>query len=225
MPLNKLENFIKNTEGRILYVNPSDLDATDSIENQGNSLTKPFKTIQRALLEAARFSYVRGNDNDIVEKTTILLFPGEHVVDNRPGYAIKDVSGTATAVSPSGAETVASTELTLSSSSVFDLTQQENILYKFNSINGGVVVPRGTSIIGLDLRKTKIRPKYVPNPTDSNVSGSAIFRITGACYFWQFSIFDGDQKFILIHQTLVLATSQNQHSLTTNSLALSIVMV
>ena len=28
MPLNKLENFIKNTEGRILYVNPSDLDST-----------------------------------------------------------------------------------------------------------------------------------------------------------------------------------------------------
>ena len=44
MPLNKLENFIKNTEGRILYVNPSDLDSTDAIENQGNSLTTPFKT-------------------------------------------------------------------------------------------------------------------------------------------------------------------------------------
>ena len=50
MPLNKLENFIKNTEGRVLYVNPNDLDSTDGIENQGNSLTKPFKTIQRALM-------------------------------------------------------------------------------------------------------------------------------------------------------------------------------
>ena len=75
MPLNKLENFIKNAEGRILYVNPNDLDSTDGIENQGNSLTKPFKTIQRALLESARFSYLRGEDNDIVEKTTILVFP------------------------------------------------------------------------------------------------------------------------------------------------------
>jgi hypothetical protein len=55
MPLNKLENFIKNVEGRILYVSPSDLDSTDSITNEGNSLTKPFKTIQRALLEAARY--------------------------------------------------------------------------------------------------------------------------------------------------------------------------
>jgi len=193
MPLNKLENFIKNTEGRILYVNPNDLDATDGVENQGNSLTKPFKTIQRALIESARFSYLRGNDNDITEKTTILLFPGEHLVDNRPGYAIKDNGGVATAVTPSGTEVFAGSELSLTLNSNFDLTQEDNILYKFNSIHGGVVVPRGTSIVGLDLRKTKIRPKYVPNPTDSAAPTSAIFRITGACYFWQFSIFDGNE--------------------------------
>ena len=193
MPLNKLENFIKNTEGRILYVNPSDLDSTDAIENQGNSLTKPFKTIQRALVEAARFSYLRGNDNDAIEKTTILLFPGEHVVDNRPGYAIRDDSGTATAVSPSGSTSVALTEFALDGDTVFDLNQEANQLYKFNSINGGVIVPRGTSLVGLDLRKTKIRPKYVPNPTDGDVPYSALFRITGTCYFWQFSIFDGDE--------------------------------
>jgi len=193
LPLNKLDNFIKNTEGRILYVSPSDLDSTDSISNQGNSLAQPFKTLQRALLEAARFSYQLGNSNDIVEKTTILLMPGEHVVDNRPGFAIKDDSG-AKAVSPSGTITQASTTLTLDLNSNFDLTQENNILYKFNSVNGGIVVPRGTSVVGLDLRKTKIRPKYVPNPTDSNVPNSAIFRITGACYFWQFSIFDGDES-------------------------------
>ena len=70
MPLNKLENFVKNTEGRILYVNPSDLDATDAITNQGNSLTQPFKTIQRALLESARFSYLKGNDNDCLLYTS-----------------------------------------------------------------------------------------------------------------------------------------------------------
>jgi len=192
MPLNKLENFIKNTEGRILYVNPNDLDATDGVENQGNSLTKPFKTIQRALLESARFSYLRGDDNDITEKTTILVFPGEHLIDNRPGYAIKDLNGVATAVSPGGDEAFAGNELSLTLNSNFDLTQEDNILYKFNSINGGIIIPRGTSVVGLDLRKTKVRPKYVPNPTDPNVPSSAIFRITGACYFWQFTFFDGD---------------------------------
>ena len=54
----------------------------------GTGDNKPFKTVQRALLEAARFSYLRGNNNDLTEKTTILLFPGEHIIDNRPGYAI-----------------------------------------------------------------------------------------------------------------------------------------
>jgi hypothetical protein len=194
MPLNRLENFIKNTEGRILYVNPSDLDATDSIDNQGNSLTKPFKTIQRALIESARFSYLRGSNNDLVEKTTILLFPGEHVIDNRPGYRIKNVSGSAIAVAPSagaGSESPAGLQFGLSLESSFDLTDPNNQLYKFNSVNGGVIVPRGTSLVGLDLRKTKIRPKYVPNPTDPDAPDSAIFRITGTCYFWQFTFFDG----------------------------------
>ena len=193
MPLNKLENFIKNAEGRILYVNPNDLDSTDGIENQGNSLTKPFKTIQRALIESARFSYVEGNDNDITEKTTILVFPGEHLIDNRPGFAVKKVGSSAVAVHPNGTEFNAKDHLTLTLTSNFDLTQEDNILYKFNSVHGGIIIPRGTSIVGLDLRKTKVRPKYVPNPTDPNVPGSAIFRITGACYFWQFSFFDGDE--------------------------------
>ena len=192
MPLNKLDNFIKNTEGRILYVSPSDLDSTDSISNQGNSLAQPFKTLQRALLEAARFSYQKGNSNDDVEKTTILLMPGAHVIDNRPGFAVYSDGVTARAVAPNGATSAAIDTLSLTLDSNFDLTQSDNILYKFNSVNGGVVVPRGTSVVGLDLRKTKLRPKYVPNPTDSNVANSAIFRITGACYFWQFCFFDGD---------------------------------
>ena len=193
MPLNKLDNFIKNTEGRILYVSPSDLDSTDSITNSGNSLAQPFKTLQRALLESARFSYVKGNNNDYTERTTILLMPGAHVIDNRPGFAVYNNGGNATAVSPSGQTSAAVDTLSLTLDSNFDLTQDDNILYKFNSVYGGVIVPRGTSVVGLDLRKTKLRPKYVPNPTDSGVQKSAIFRITGACYFWQFSLYDGDE--------------------------------
>ena len=194
MPLNKLENFIKNYEGRILYVNSNDLDATDSITNQGNSLTKPFKTIQRALLEAARFSFVVGDDNDYNNRTTILVYPGDHTIDNRPGYGIKKVgTALAQAVAPNGNTTTpAADTFTLTLESNFDITQEDNILYKFNSVNGGVIIPRGTSLVGMDLRKTKIRPKYVPNPTDTAVPDASIFRITGECYFWQFSIFDAD---------------------------------
>jgi len=190
MPLNKLDNFIKNTEGRIIYVSPADLDSTDSIDNQGNSLARPFKTIQRAIIEAARFSYLKGDSNDLTERTTILLMPGEHIVDNRPGYKISATNAFAPG-SDSGLDIDTTFNLDLNSN--FDLNQEENVLYRFNSVHGGVVVPRGTSIVGLDLRKTKIRPKYVPNPTDSNISNSAIFRITGAGYYWQFSVFDGDE--------------------------------
>jgi len=197
MPLNRLENFIKNIEGRILYVNPNDLDSTDSINNDGNSLAQPFKTIQRALIEAARFSYLTGKNNDYVERTTILVYPGEHPIDNRPGFALKkDPSAPTTAkvVAPGGGESSAQDTLSLNLTSNFDIDQKDNILYKFNSIHGGVIVPRGTSIVGLDLRKTKVKPKYVPNPIDPDVPYSAIFRLTGACYFWQFSLFDGQDK-------------------------------
>jgi len=219
MPLNKLENFIKNFEGRILYVNSNDLDATDSITNQGNSLTKPFKTIQRALIESARFSYLVGNNNDLTARTTILVFPGDHLIDNRPGYGIrKTATAVAEAVEPNG-NTIANAqdEFTLTLESNFDLTQEENDLYKFNSVNGGVIIPRGTSLVGLDLRKTKIRPKYVPNPTDDDVPYSALFRITGLCYFWQFSIFDADESELAYTNNAVFTSGSGNLSLPTFS--------
>ena len=116
--------------------------------------------------------------------------PGDHEIDNRPGFSIKSVGATYQLVDTNG--TVQSNDtLFLDLNTNFDLTDPNNILYKFNSVEGGVIVPRGTSIVGLDLRKTKIRPKYVPNPTDPNVLPAAIFRITGTCYLWQFSVFDG----------------------------------
>ena len=191
MPLSRLENFLKNVEGNILYVNPTDLDATDSIENQGNSLTRPFKTIQRALLEAARFSYQIGQNNDKFNRTTILLYPGTHEVDNRPGYNVINAGGTASYRDRNGNEQ-SLTQLTDESN--YNLDDSTNELYKYNSVEGGVIVPRGVSIVGLDLRKTMIRPKFVPDPSDNAILRSAIFRITGGCYFWQFTIFDGDQN-------------------------------
>ena len=159
MGLSRLDNFLKSTRGTILYVDPNSLDATDSIENQGNSLTRPFKTIQRALIEAARFSYQRGLNNDRFAKTTVLLYPGDHVVDNRPGF-IPDGSNNYRLRNGSVTNDLPALDLT----SNLDLASPSNELYKLNSIHGGVILPRGTSIVGLDLRKTKIRPKYVPDP-------------------------------------------------------------
>ena len=187
MPLSRLDNFIKNTRGDILYVNPNDLDSTDSVENQGNSLTRPFKTIQRALIEASRFSYQSGLDNDRFGKTTILLYPGEHIIDNRPGFIPYAAN---TYYKRDGTTSTDFPQWTLTTN--FDLNSENNALYKLNSVYGGIILPRGTSIVGLDLRKTKIRPKYVPNPANDNIERSALFRVTGGCYLYQFSLFDGD---------------------------------
>jgi len=193
MPLSRLENFLKNAEGNILYVSPSDFDATDSFENQGNSLTRPFKTIQRALIEAARFSYQNGRNNDKIDRTTILVYPGTHYIDNRPGYSITASGANVTYKKRTGATTWTSTTLDeFGTNTNYDILDTNNDLYKFNSINGGVILPRGTSIIGYDLRKTKIRPLYVPNPEDTTVENSSIFNVTGTCYFSIFTFLDGD---------------------------------
>ena len=187
MPLSRLDNFLKNVRGNIIYVNPNDLDATDSITNQGNSMGRPFITIQRALIEASRFSYQSGLDNDRFGKTTILLSPGEHVVDNRPGWIPLSASNYQLRDGSSSSDFTA-----FNTSSNFDLTSPVNDLYKLNSVSGGVIVPRGVSLVGQDLRKTTIRPLYVPDPENDNIETSAIFKITGGCYFFQFTLFDGN---------------------------------
>ena len=187
MGLSRLDNFLKSVRGNIIYVDPNSLDSTDSVQNVGSSLARPFKTIQRALIESARFSYQQGLNNDRFGKTTILLYPGDHLVDNRPGW-IPD--GANNFRLRSGEVSSDFEQFTLTT--IFDLTNPNNQLYKLNSVNGGVIIPRGTSIVGLDLRKTKVRPLYVPKPDNDNIERSCIFRVTGSCYIWQFSLFDAD---------------------------------
>ena len=130
MGLSRLDNFLKSSRGTIIYVDPSSLDSTDSIENRGNSLTRPFKTIQRALIEAARFSYQRGLNNDRFGKTTILLYPGEHIVDNRPGYIPDGVSNYRRRDGTQSNDLPAF-DLTTN----FSLESPNNDLYKLNSIH------------------------------------------------------------------------------------------
>jgi len=192
MGLSRLDNFLKNSRGDILYVDPSSIDSTDSIENQGNSLVRPFKTIQRALIEAARFSYQKGLDNDRFSRTTIIVYPGEHLIDNRPGWIpVHDAPITGNNwLTRSGTSSNDLTQFTLDTN--FDIDSFENDLYKMNSVYGGVIIPRGTSIVGMDLRKTKIRPKFVPDPADDAIKQTCLFRVTGTCYFYQFTFFDAD---------------------------------
>ncbi len=210
MPLSRLENFLKNVQGNVIYVNPEELDATDDVSNRGNSRTRPFKTIQRALIESARFSYQLGKDNDKFDKTSIMVSPGVHYIDNRPGFQIDssgnitDVNGTAASISE------------LSIGTKFDIQDPDNVLYHFNSVHGGVILPRGTSIIGTDLRKTKIKPKYIPQPDNDAIDKSAIFRVTGGCFFFNFSLFDGDpaDRVFRDYTNNVYAPNYSHHKLT-----------
>ena len=186
MAINKLENFLKSSRGKILHVNNENLDATDSISNRGDTPFTPFKSPQRAILEATRFSYRSGRENDIFNFCTILVYPGEYYIDNRPGLIIND---TGTGYLRNGATaTLSQFDLT----TILDITDEENKLYLLNSAYGGVIVPRGTSIIAQDPRKTVFRPLYVPDSRNENIERSAIFRITGASFFWSFSIEDAD---------------------------------
>ena len=84
-----------------------------------------FKTIQRALIEASRFSYQKGFDNDRFSKTTIVLGAGDHYIDNRPGWI---PNGLNNFITRSGQNTSEFPEL--SNTSNFDLNEADNILYK-----------------------------------------------------------------------------------------------
>jgi hypothetical protein len=178
---------MRSLRGTLIHINPNALDATDSIENDGTSALRPFITLQRGIIEAARFSYISGFNNDKFANTTILLYPGEHIIDNRPGWI--PLSGSSF-LKRDGTTSSDFYEFDLQTN--FDITSDNNALYKFNSVHGGVILPRGVSLVGQDLRKVKIKPKYVPDPENDNIERSAIFRLTGACYLWQMSIFDAN---------------------------------
>jgi len=208
MALTRLKNIITSRTGRIIYVNPDDFDASDAIDNRGNSALRPFKSIQRAFLEVARFSYRVGLSNDEFDAFSIMLYPAEYIVDNRPGEVLY------TNVAP------------IDENSNLDLTSPNNVLYKFNSVEGGIIVPRGCSLVGTDLRRTKIIPKYVPYPTVFAAKGintesqvpprTAIFKVTGGTYFWQFSFFDGAEEGVYYKPDSVetLAPKFSHHRLT-----------
>jgi len=181
MALTRLQNIISSVEGRILYVNPDDFDSTDAIDNKGNSPLRPFKTIARAVLEVARYSYVSaGNADDKFDQFTIMLYPGDHIVDNRPGsysFQVDGVTGNylAELTVPFSAGPVAGQY------GWSDTTKQYADLYKItNSTRGGLIIPRGVSLVGMDLRKTKIRPKYVPSGGSNTIAGTTQISYTAS---------------------------------------------
>lgn len=165
-----------------LYVDPeigsddwvagiADGSAVPPLTNQqitaGYSKNAPFKTLQRALIEAARLSIISGVSNDLYDRVVINVSPGEHIIDNAPAGS-ETVSSWGSSFSPSAAN-----------------------LRAFNGSKLGVILPRGVSIIGEDLRKAVIRPTTVPAANLNPSTGrGGIFKATGGSFFFNFTFKD-----------------------------------
>ena len=137
----------------------------------GYTQSRPFRTINRAIIEAGIItsrSYLNLGNNcgDLV---SIVLSPGVHTILN-------DAGAGATTPWTDGQ----------------DPTDAQ--LIEFNDNNtGGVLLPRGVSLISLDLRKTILRPNVVPAPANeaANLSNRrSCFKLTGGCYCYGFTVMD-----------------------------------
>ena len=195
----------------VLYVNPytgrddfafgsyaeKDDDTVDQelrrIESQrlecGYSEAAPFRTLNRACIEAglitskSYFSYTSTDSNYIIpfQRVCIVLAPGVYDLLCGPGKANGDITA-------------------WSSNANVD----DNFLRQFNpaTVNpttGGIILPRGTSLVSLDLRKTILRPEEdaVPAPADEAANYSnraAILRVSGESYCYGVTFMDCPTK-------------------------------
>jgi hypothetical protein len=139
----------------------------------GYSPQRPFKTLNRAIIEAGIItakSYYEAplGNNDLV---SIVISPGAMNVLNGVGAAL--VLEWEDGKEPTDAE-----------------------LQAFNPVaTGGILLPRGCSLVAVssDLRKTILRPVFVPSPADEAADCSnrrSIFKVTGTGYYWGLTFMD-----------------------------------
>ncbi len=161
-----------------IFVGSEFPQATDDLSNDGYA--RPFVTLNRAMIEVARRSILRGRKDDAFnDRFSVFLLPGRNVVYNEPGLTFSEFE--------------AQTNIFVEDQ---PLTQKQ--IAQFNPSEGGLVVPRGTTIFGLDLRKTQITPTYVPrwdrttyeNEPELLPSASAILKWTGNSYLTSLSFRD-----------------------------------
>jgi len=152
-------------------------DATKRIELQrlecGYTPTRPFRTINRAIIEAGIITAKAYYQNPLIDSdlVSIVLAPGAASVLN--GAGATSVSEWESGKEPTDSE-----------------------LQAFNpSLNGGILLPRGASIVAMhgDLRKTIIRPSFVPAPADEMFDSSnrrSILKVTGTSFCYGLTFMD-----------------------------------
>ncbi len=236
----------------IIYVDPAVGD--DRVINSGTDSNRPFRTLERAILEAARGSR-RTEGLDAYDTTVIELAPGDHYIDNFPGLNavgaissgdsyIKQVTTGATclkdwtkespyisittnnnaATQPPVAFSLGRSLYTASGAvgTIYKIEKESinsvewkiylqyvngsfslgdeifiNRLSDVNPSSGGLIVPRGISINGVDLRKVRVRPMYVPALTPGQNTAqdkrTYIFKVTGGTYISLLTFTDNQQ--------------------------------
>ena len=157
------------------------------LENQrltcGYTRHAPFKTINRAVIEAAIITSKNWYISDPlahVDCVCIVLAPGLHIAYNNPASEGSTVTAWTDGFEPTASQ-----------------------LIGFNPAEGGILLPRGASIVSEfgDLRHTIIRPDYVPSgdvdETPTYASGVAtyalrrqIFKTTGGGYAYGLTLMD-----------------------------------
>lgn len=261
-----------NKVRNIIYVDPSIGD--DTIDNDGFDPSRPFRTPERALIEATRESRRAGENNDRYDKIVIELSPGDYYVDNSPGsgnttnitsetgliqkvsagFTIQSsVQGDRTTVIQIDSGNVSSDQPPLSiklgrvlysesggvgnisklrknapNSSVWKITleyvtgsfnREDELFYDnlsvVNPVRGGIIVPRGVSINGVDLRKVRIRPMYVPTLSpiqDDPQLKTSIWKVTGGSYI-SLQTFTDNLQYARSHNTVTSVTFASRSEL------------
>lgn len=242
------------TVKNIIYVDPATGD--DTISNNGFTQTKPFRSIERALIEAVRESRRSGQYNDRYDRVVIELAPGDYYVDNSPGAGSIPGLTTSTgliqrvntgfkvlakeqqdraliiqvdSLNPTisqppkalnlgriiyseggGVGNIVKIEKESLNSSIWKITLEyvrgtfsvnDDLYYDglslINPTGGGLIVPRGISINGVDLRKVRVRPMYIPelNPVaeEPQRERTSIFKVTGGSYISLITFTDNQQ--------------------------------
>ena len=140
----------------------------------GYTSARPFRTINRAAIEAAIITsknwYTYSDPRAHVDCVTIVLSGGVHIALNDPGSGSTSLASWGTVKDPTPAELIA-----------------------FNPSAGGVLLPRGCSMRGLDLRKTTIRPNWVPAVADEAADYSnrrSILKVSGTGFFFDYTAMD-----------------------------------
>ena len=170
----------------LLFVGSNFPEANDSIGNDGSAA--PFATLNRAALEIAKRSILQArSDSPIQNKYAIVLLPGENIARNDPGTTLDEF---------------------LAQYSAFTENQEIGAgeLKIFNPSEGGVVLPRGTSIVGFTPLKAQIHPSYVPIWTQEAYEDidtellppTAIFHTSGGSLIERVSFTDKIQQLSIV---------------------------